>query len=41
MRSEAQVNVLNSLGHDALYGLNELSDYTKEEYRQLLGYVPE
>jgi cathepsin L len=41
MRTEAEVEVLNSLGHDATYAVNSLSDYTKEEYRQLLGYIPE
>uniref|UniRef100_A0A7S3W976 Uncharacterized protein n=1 Tax=Strombidinopsis acuminata TaxID=141414 RepID=A0A7S3W976_9SPIT len=41
MRTEAEVDVLNSLGHDATYAVNTLSDYTKEEYRQMLGYVAE
>jgi hypothetical protein len=41
LKNEAEVNVLNSLGHDATYAVNGLSDLTKEEYKQLLGYIPE
>lgn len=39
MRSEAKVEVLNSLGHDATYAVNLFSDYTKEEYNQMLGLI--